>query len=204
MSQSKGRAVPLVRSPQQKAAITRAENQALAKVKAQRLAQVVNLMIAGMSIRDVANSIGATPDEVERMLTEDTARYVRTQPALRVYVRNFLSEKYTALLAAVWDEATDKNHAEKLENQDRALKILREMDRLHGAAAPVQTEVKIESAPEAVEKLVSALASAQGLGYDTNIFDVVEGEVVNEAVTQTAAAALDAGEAVGEGEDEPL
>lgn len=179
-------------TPQQKTARTkalkRAEEERLAKAKAKRVAQVANLLIAGHSFESIGLAIGATASEVERMMQQDMARYVRTQPALRVFVRNFLSEKYTHLLDAVWDEATDKNHPQKLDNQVAAVRILERMGRLHGADAPTQTEVTVDSAPEAVERLVQALSNAQGVGYDVDIFDVVDGEVVDDAVEQSGRA----------------
>lgn len=168
--------------------------QTQAQASAARLAQIVNLHISGMSLAAIGATIGASADEVDRMLAQDAQRYVRSQPALRVYVRNFISEKYSALLDAVWEKATDKTSPVKLEHQDRALRILDKMARLHGAEAPAQAEVKIESTPEAVDKLVRALSQAQGFGYDVGIFDaeVVDGEVlsntVHEAVEQSAAA----------------
>ena len=138
------------------------------------------------------------------MLASDAARYVRTQPQLRVYVRNWVSGRYARLLDAVWDEATDKTHPNKLEHQDRALRILQQMTKLHGAEAPVQAEVKVEAAPEAVERLVSTLAAQQGLGYDAGIFDVVDAEVVDDAVDETSAALERAHDAVEHDEhDEP-
>lgn len=193
-------------TPQQKAARTRAqakrEAERLAKADQERLAQVANLMIAGHTFESIGSAIGATPAEVERMMTQDMARYVRTQPALRVFVRNFLGEKYTKLLDAVWDEATDRNHPQKLENQVAAVRILERMGKLHGADMPTQSEIKVESAPEAVERLVQALSASQGLAYDVNIFDVVDGEVVDDAVEETEAALLDASERVGEQADD--
>jgi excinuclease UvrABC nuclease subunit len=209
---AKKNALPVVRSAkQQAAAAKRAERAAeeaelraaqdAAKAQAARLAQVVNLHIAGYSLADIGASIGATAEEVDRMLAQDTQRYVRNQPALRTYVRNYISGKYTKLLDTVWDRATDATHQENLEAQDRALRILDRMGRLHGAEAPLQKEVHIEAAPEAVEKLVNALAQGQGLGYDDSIFDIVDGEVVEEAVTQSEQALEDSSEAVEHEQD---
>lgn len=180
--------------------------QTVEQAAAARLAQIVNLHIAGMSLSQIGAAIGASADEVDRMLQQDAARYVRSQPALRVYVRNWVSERYTKMLEAVWDEATDKAHRDKLENQDRALRILDRMTKLHGAEAPVQTEVKIDAAPEAVEKLVNALAAGHGLGYDTTIFDVVDAEVVHEAASEASNVLAVSGNAVSEDQDgdEPL
>lgn len=209
----KGGAVPVRRSPAQiKAAEARAVRQAeedslraaadAKKAAAARLAQIVNLHIAGYSLAEIGTSIGATEAEVDRMLSADTARYVKSQPALRTYVRNYISGKYTELLETVWDRATDDQHVENLEAQDRALRILDRMGRLHGAEAPVQSEVKVESAPEAVEELVKRLASAQGLGYNMNVFDTVSGTVVHSdierAVEQSARALEVSGNAVEE------
>lgn len=193
-----------------KAAKTRADKKAqadaLAKAEAQRLAQIVNLMIGGYSLADIAAAAGSTIAEIDALIQKDAARYVRSQPALRVYVRNWISQHYTQLLSAVWDEATDKSHPKKLENQDRAVRILERMERLHGAAAPVQAEVKIEAAPEAVEKMVEALAASHGLGYDVNVFDtvedVVDAELVHEAVDQSNRALEKAGRAVEDIGDE--
>lgn len=203
--QPKGNAVPVVRSPAQKAADTmrarRAQAEALDKAAAQRLAQVVNLHIAGFSLADIGAAIGASADEVDRLLQRDTARYVRSQPQLRVYVRNWISERYNKLLEANWAEATDKTNASKLENQDRVLRILADMRRLHGADAPVQTEVKVDAAPEAVERLVSVLAAQSGHGYDIDVFDI-PAEDIHEAVEQSEQATLDAGEQVGEDQPE--
>lgn len=199
MSTAKNKAIPLVRSAEQQARVQEAAvgaaqaeaaeaAQTAAQASAARLAQIVNLHIAGYSLSAIGASIGATADEVDRMLATDAARYVRSQPALRTYVRNWVSERYTKLLDAVWDEATDKNHKEKLEHQDRALRILDRMERLHGASAPTQHEVAVEPAPDAVEKLVAALSASQGLGYDTSIFDTVEGQTVDDAVGDSLAA----------------
>lgn len=199
-------AVPVRRTPKQIAADKkRAEEaeaakqlaaaQTAAQAHAARLAQIVNLHIAGYSLGAIGAQIGASEAEVERMLANDTARYVRTQPALRTYVRNFISGKYSELLEAVWDQATDKARRDQLEHVDRAQRILAQMGRLHGAEAPTQSEVKVEAAPEAVERLVNALAAGQGLGYDTDIFngddegdDVVDADLVHEVVEQSHAA----------------
>ena len=199
-------AAPLVRSPKQQRAVEKQrEKQTLAaaeRARAVRLAQIINLHIAGMSLADIGAQIGASADEVDRMIQSDAARYVRNQPSLRVYVRNYISGKYDELLKAVWDEATDKTHKEKLEHQDRALRILDRMAKLHGAEAPAQTEVKVESAPEQVERLVNVLAAAQGLGYDPTIFDVVDGEVVDEMREADSRALSAASEAVEEADEE--
>lgn len=189
-----------VRTPEEnkKAAkkLTRSEAQAvkselaLARTAKQQhaaqLAQLANLVIAGYSFEQIGASIGATADEVERMLVNDTARYVRTQPSLRIFVRNFISGKYAELLEAVWDQAVDQDHPLKLENQDRAVRLLDRMAKLHGAEAPTQSEVKVDAAPEAVEKMVAALAASRGQGYDDSIFDVIDAEVVHEAVEESA------------------
>ncbi len=208
----KGAAKPLARTPKQQRAAEKAaaekqaaedlaQQQTAAKASAARLAQIINLHIAGYSLSEIGASIGASADEVDRMMTQDAARYVRTQPALRTYVRNWISGKYMKMIDADYDIATDKTHREKLENQDRVMRMLDRMSKLHGADAPTQTEVKVEAAPEAVEKLVNALAMGQGLGYDTSIFDVVPGEVVHSAVEQTERALTVSGNAVEEAQD---
>lgn len=201
----KGKAVALTRTPAQQRAIDkRAEEQQLAaaaKANAVQLAQIVNLHIAGFSLAEIGAQIGATADEVDRMIQSDAARYVRNQPALRTYVRNWISSKYMTMIEANWDIAKDKNHVARLENQDRVDRFLRSMAKLHGADAPVQSEVKVDAAPEAVERLVNALAGAQGLGYDEDIFDA---DVVEDAVSQSADAVEVSGNAVEEsdGHDE--
>lgn len=206
--EQKGSAVPLVRTPKQQAAAAKRAADAAAKqmlqTQAAQLAQIVNLHIAGYSLAQIGATIGASEDEVNRLLMRETQRYVKSQPALRTYVRNFVSGKYSELLESVWDQAVDKTHKTQLEHQDRALRILDRMARLHGAEAPVQTEVKVEAAPEAVERLVSALAAGQGLGYDVDIFDVEYTEDVHEAVEQSHAALEVSGNAVEEsdGHDE--
>lgn len=181
--------------------------QTRAQQNAAQLAQIVNLHIAGFSLSDIGASIGASADEVDRILQNDTARYVRTQPALRTYVRNYVSGKYNELLHAVWDEATDKKHPAKLENQDRALRILDRMAKLHGADAPTQTEVKVEAQPEAVENMVKVLAAAQGVGYDDTVFDIVDAEVIDagvEAETVSGNQQTDADEKAVDDGSEPL
>lgn len=195
---SKGNAVPLRRTKKQKAAEAKRRKKTELQEKNARLAQVVNLHIAGFSLAQIGEAIGATADEVDRMLAQDAARYVRNQPALRTYVRNWISERYMKMIEADWDQATDKHHPHKLEHQDRVDRFLKSMAKLHGADAPAQTEVKIEAAPEAVESLVNALAAGQGLGYDDSIFDVVDAEVISDAVEQTHEATEVSGNAVEE------
>lgn len=198
-------------TPEQRCARKKAEADALTKASAMRLAQIVNLHLAGMSLAEIGATIGASADEVDRMLSTDAQRYIRSQPALRVYVRNYISAKYTDLLDAIWDDATDKTASgkitangfdRKLASQDRAIKILDRMAKLHGADAPVQTEIKVEAAPEAVDRLVQALAASQGQGYDVSIFDVIEGEVVHEAATQAGVAAEVSGNHVEDGNED--
>lgn len=209
----KKNAVALTKSltPAQKAARTRAAAKAeadrLERANAAQLAQIVNLMIAGYTLSEIGSSIGATEDEVDRLLQRDAARYVRNQPQLRTYVRNWITKKYTDLLDADWTQATDKNHAKQLEYQDRAIRILDSMRKLHGADAPVQAEVKVDAAPEAVEAMVAMLAASSGVGYDVSVFDVVDAEVVHDAADEAEAALEAADAAVGdvsgnEGEDD--
>lgn len=190
----KHKAVPLVRSAKQRkqAGVVARREAAVAKqaelqTQSARLAQIVNLHIGGYSLSQIGVSIGATAEEVDRLLAQDTARYVRSQPALRTYVRNWVSERYMKMIEADWDAASDASHREKLEHQDRVMRMLKDMAKLHGAEAPTQTEVKVETAPETVDRLVQRLAASQGLGYDTDIFDIVDAEEVHEAVEETAA-----------------
>ena len=173
-----------------------------ARVDAARLAQIINLHIAGYNFEQIGARIGASADEVERLVMRDSARYVRTQPQLRNYLRNWISGKYNDLLEAVIEEATDKNHPKKLEHQDRAVRILKEMTDLHGAAAPKQSEVKIEAAPEAVEQLVKTLSAQVGLDYDADVFDAeviedVDAPAVQQTVAQLKAATEQALEVSG-------
>ena len=147
------------------------------------------------------------------MISTDATRYVRSQPQLRTWVRNWTSGKYTELLEAVWTEASAKEgevldggtkpvpHKVRMDSQDKALRILDAMRKLHGADAPTQTEVKVEAAPEAVEALVKSLSRDQGLDYDETVFDVVDAEVVHDAVEQAAHAEQVSGNAVGEDAD---
>jgi hypothetical protein len=210
MTRSKGKALP-AKKPATKKTVARtsksalpgsAQAEATGRVQAARLAQMVNLHIAGYSLAEIGDAIGATPAEVDRMLAQDVSRYVRSQPALRVFVRNFISEKYLGLLESVYPQATDTGNANQLDFQDRALRILNQMAKLHGAEMPVQSEIKMDAAPEMVQTMVEALAAKQGQGYDASIFDVVDAEVIEDAHEQSQAALLDSSEMVGEGDDD--
>lgn len=203
----KGAAVPLRRTKKQIAAAEAkaerdrlgaeaAEKETRVKAAAARLAQVVNLTIAGYSYEEIGISIGASPDEVERLLTQDAQRFVRSQSSLRVWVRNFVSGKYLGLLDSVYDQAIDKNNSDQLEFHLAATRVLKEMARLHGAEMPTQAELKVEATPEAVDKMVARLAAGAGLGYDTDIFDVVPGSVIHEAAQAAPAALAKASKAV--------
>ena len=203
---SKGKAVPVTRRKKKTVSKTvskqaipgSAQAEATARVEAARLAQIVNLHIGGFSLAQIGDAIGATEKEVDRILTQDVGRYVRSQPALRVFVRNFISEKYLGLLDSVYTQATDSTNNRQLDFQDRALRVLKEMARLHGAEMPVQSEIKVDAAPETVQKMVEALAGRAGLGYDDSIFDVIDAEVIEDAHAESQQAMLDASEQVGE------
>lgn len=197
-TERKGQAKPLQRTKRQKAVSEKQRKKTELQEKNARLAQIVNLHIAGFSLAQIGESIGASAEEVDRMLSQDAARYVRNQPALRTYVRNWISDRYMKMIEADWDQATDAHNPHKLEHQDRVDRFLKSMAKLHGADAPTQSEVKIEAAPEAVESLVNALAAGQGLGYDDTIFDVVDAEVISDAVEQTHGALEVSGNAVEE------
>lgn len=197
---SKGLAKPVVRSPAQKAAMEkRAAEQvidATARNEAQRLAQIVNLTIAGYSLAEIGLQIGATAAEVDRMINADSARYVRNQPALRIFVRNWVSKHFAEMIEVDYKIATDPKHPEILDYQDRVNRMLVNMAKLHGAEAPTQSEVKVDAAPEAVEKMVAALAAGRNKGYDEDVFDIIDADVVEDAVTQTEAALEVSGNAV--------
>lgn len=203
MGKKKGAKQAVVLTEEQKAARAQAREEAKAEAQRQqmekahavRLAQVVNLHLAGYSLAEIGLAIGASEREVDRMLTRDTARYVKNQPSLRTFVRNYLSGKYLELLEPVMPKATNPKDPLFLESQDRALRTLDKLAKLHGAEAPVQKEITVEAAPEAVEKLVSALAEQSGLGYDVDIFDA---ELVEDAVEQQHAALEAASAAVEE------
>lgn len=166
------------------------------QVNAARLAQMVNLHIGGYSLAEIGEAIGASEAEVDRMLTQDVGRYVRSQPALRVFVRNFISEKYLGLLESVYPQATDSTDKNQLEYYDRALRTLEKMAKLHGAEVPTQSEVKIDAAPEMVSTMVEALSRQQGVGYDMSIFDDIEEADVIEAHEQASEALEEASLAV--------
>lgn len=191
----KGKARPLVRSKKQIATTVaqaeadkaKAEKEAEAlreKEAAARLAQIVNLHIAGISLAEIGAEIGATADEVDRMLQQDAQRYVRSQPALRIYVRNYISKQYADLLAVDMPVALDPLHEEKLEHQDRVLRILDKMGKLHGAEAPVQSEVKVDAAPESIDRMVAALSAQAGRAYDMEVFDDDDEEIYDAEVEE--------------------
>lgn len=194
-------------TPEQKArreaAKAKKQQQALERAEQQRLAQIVNLHISGYSLAEIGTAIGASADEVDKMITTQATRYIRTQPALRAYVRNFVSGKYMELLEPVLPMAKDATHPLMFEAQDRALKIVNNMAKLHGAIAPEQKEVTVEASPAAVEAMVAALAAQQGKAYDAHIFDddVFDADVVEDAVEQSAKALEVSGNQIDEGDD---
>lgn len=165
-----------VLTPAQKAGLTKkkrkAEADRLVRAEAQRLAQIVNLHIAGMSLAEIGAAIGMTADQVDQMIQKDAARYIRSQPQLRNYVRGWISREYEAMLRANRAAATDEGDARKLENQDRSIRLLDSLRKLHGADAPVQQEIRIEATPEAVEEMVVRLSRERGQAYDDTVFDV--------------------------------
>ena len=150
------------------------------RTEAARLAQIVNLLIGGYSLAQIGIATGMTADEVDRLIQADGARYVRNQPQLRVFMRNWLSSRYTALLDSTFSHATDDNDPKQLEYQDRVLRTLDSLRKLHGVDVPTQTEIKIEAAPENVEAMVRALSASRGQGYDMEVFDVEVEEVDSE------------------------
>lgn len=162
-----------------------------------RVAQMANLHMAGMSLEEIGNALGATVEEVEQMLNSDMNRVIRNQPQLRQWARKWLSGKYTQLLDVNWKDATDVESKVRFEAQDRALRTLDSLRKLHGADAPTQTEVVVDAAPEAIDAIVNALAKQEGLAYqDPTVFDVIDVEQVHEAAEQTAVAELEAAEII--------
>lgn len=186
VTDSKKGAVPMKRTKKQKAAAEKAAERKAAqdlresdKAAAQQLAQIVNLNIAGHSFAAIGAEIGMSGDEVEALVQRGAAQFVRTTPALRTFVRNFVSEKMTGLLDATYLQAIDTSRADQLDYVASVQKTLRDLSRLHGADAPTQSEVKVEASPEAVEQLVMSLAKNRGLAYDDDVFDA---EIVEDLV----------------------
>jgi hypothetical protein len=177
------------RAEDQRKANDLAEAKKKADQKAQMLAQIVNLQIGGYSLEQIGAAIGATADEVDRMINEETARYVRNQPSLRRWVRDYVSGKYKEIIDTDWKIATDAKHPEHLDHQNVAIKALERLARLHGAEAPTQSEVKVEATPETIDAVVARLAASQGQGYDADVFDVevLDEQQVHESATQALA-----------------
>lgn len=208
------KATPLVRSAKQtelaekaaEAARLKAEADAAAlaaKAAAMRTAQVANLLIAGHTFESIGAQIGATAKEVEDMLNADSTRYIRSQPALRQWVRRWASGKYSELLDAVWDQAVDPKHRDQLAYQDRARPLVERITKLHGAEAPTQSEVKVEAAPESVQAIVDKIAASQGLGYNVDIFDLPP-ENITETVHDMPADTAQALAAAEHAADQPI
>lgn len=198
----KKKGAPVQRTPAQIAALERAarvkreaddlaEQKTKADAVAARTAQIANLLISGHTFESIGAQIGMTATELEREFNKDSARYVRTQASLRIWVRNYLSSQYAAMLAVDMPRATDAQRPDMLEHQDRAMRLLKEMGRLHGAEAPTQSEVKVEAAPESIERMVRKLAEQQGAGYDMDVFDLDDDDVT-EVGEQAQAAPADA------------
>lgn len=185
-----GKGEPVVRDERTKATIDAHAAQTADVVAAQRAAQVANLLIAGYSYEEIGASIGATAQEVEKMLTGDVARYIRTQPALRQWTRRWLSGKMTGLLEAVYDQAVDPTHRDQLAYHDRARATLKDLAKLHGAEAPTQVEVEMPNVTDAVQQVLDKVAASQGLAYDVDVFDL-DPEDITE-MTEHEAKALEA------------
>lgn len=207
-------AVPLQRTGRQiaasaRAAVKRQEAEDLAVQEteldavAARTAQIANLLIAGHTFDSIGRAVGCSGAEVEKMIAADTGRYVRSQASLRIWVRNWISAKYAAMIDTDWDAATDNNRPDMLDHQDRVDRFLRSMARLHGADAPTQTEVKVEAAPESIERMVAALAAQRGQGYDADIFDIDEDDIT-EVAHENHSSALAALEAASERVERPV
>lgn len=215
---AKPRAVPLVRTTKQVEVSEKAAEAARVKAEADaaelavrqasmRTAQIANLLIGGHTFESIGAATGASAKEVEDMLNADSTRYIRSQPALRQWVRRWASGKYSELLGSVWDQAVNPNHREQLAYQDRARPLVERITKLHGAEAPTQAEVKIEQAPESVQRIVDAIAASQGMGYDVDIFDtpdVVDGVLVDETHAAEIRSAEQADSDQPEDEEHPL
>lgn len=192
VSEKPAKGEPVVRDERTKATIDAHAAQTADVVAAQRAAQVANLLIAGYSYEEIGASIGATAQEVEKMLTGDVARYIRTQPALRQWTRRWLSGKMTGLLEAVYDQAVDPTHRDQLAYHDRARATLKDLAKLHGAEAPTQVEVEMPNVTDAVQQVLDKVAASQGLAYDVDVFDL-DPEDITE-MTEHEAKALEAAE----------
>lgn len=201
----KGKAQPLVRSAKQAAAAKKAAEAKEAddlrqvdKAAAQQLAQIVNLRIGGHSYASIGAAIGKSADEVEQMVTNSAGAYVRTQPALRVFVRNFISEKYSGMLDATYPQAVDTTRPDQLDYVSSVQKTLKDMAALHGANAPLQSEVTVEASDETVEALVASLAKTRGLSYDYDVFDADDVDEVMDDIHEADVLELEASTAAVE------
>ena len=171
-------------------ATTTARNRA----EAQQLAQIINLQIAGMTLEQIGAEINMSATDLDALIVKNASRYIKTQSQLRAYARNWISEKYSKMIEADWDDAVSTDPELRLPNQDRVIRMLDSMRKMHGADAPAQTEVKVDAAPEAIDAMVQLLAAKQGQGYDVDIFDVdvVDESEIHEASAQVTAALMQA------------
>lgn len=97
--------------------------------KAQREQKIVNLLNAGVSISEIAAREGVTERRVRQRVQEILARRAPSAPA--EYVALQVGRLNEALLVA-YSAMANQN----LGAVDRVVKIVRELDRYHGLAAP--------------------------------------------------------------------
>ena len=148
------------------------------------------MRIAGRPMSEIANRFGWTPaaahEAVERALT----RVVTTRnPEGVAYQRALTEQRLDALLAGVWDTATDPTGHPVIQQGavKTALGIIDRQAALQGTNAPRETVIHHSVGAEQVSAVLNRLFAAQSGGVvEAEVLpaleqaQVVEGEIVEE------------------------
>ncbi|KIF66300.1 hypothetical protein HY68_36995 [Streptomyces sp. AcH 505] len=92
---------------------------------------------AGEHMNDIAESFGMSPNTLSKDFTRAYRAYLKAVNVEADVWRQFQTDRYEQLLAAVWSDATSGD----IRANEQARKLVADLSELNGWKAPVRTEV---------------------------------------------------------------
>ena len=133
------------------------------RVEAQeRRAKALSLRIAGASYQQIAEALGCSVGAAHKYVKTELERLDRIAKERAEELRRLQLERLAELLISVWPKAKRGD----LQAIDRALKLMQEISKLTGIAAPERHELTGPGGSQLVEKIVVMIGSRKGQDED--------------------------------------
>lgn len=162
-------------------------NAEVARARDRKANAAIQLSIAGASWDEIATVVGYPTARQAKVAVERALEKELHTESSQKFLRALYGKRLDRLLRAVWGKAIDTEHPDQFVAVAEARRIIDRQARLTGADAPTEYVVTTPAQAE-LERWVSEVLKHKAPELEeADIFDVVEGEVVDEFTSEPEA-----------------